>query len=519
MLERNELARLVAARLEDFASPSAAWPRRLWTPGLIATLKEVLIAARARQEGLLAEASLRNACNWGKSLLVNDPAVPTVVREELKRSLNGLAYDHTGYHYLNASIADLEENYLRRWAESLAAESPPRHELAARSIIGHLLHKGYSRQHIGSWFAARIGDPDRMWELGELIHAAHTGLAEAPEQEYDVVLPLIKPGAAVNSPNWLAPGETAAWAEANGVPSIRQNGALRVTIQARDRYAAVARMADVADRLVARGTVLGGSAKFQPHTKAWVGGAEEMVPLRQIRRIHVGALERIGDPTQLQPDPVIDSAIELAAPLQRESPAAAVAGAWACMESLLAGAGEETITVADKMAALIACSLPRAEWTTLARRHSGNNQDQLAREIDKLHRNKEKAARALSAHQEGARFNFPSDSDDAALLRLVEISSNPRQTLERISGYLGAALRRLYMYRNMVLHGGRLDNGSTGLRSTLDAAAPLIGAGLDRIVHAWLEREESPKSLAGKAQYRRTAIASAEPQQLLELLE
>jgi hypothetical protein len=42
-------------------------------------------------------------------------------------------------------------------------------------------------------------------------------------------------------------------------------------------------------------------------------------------------------------------------------------------------------------------------------------------------------------------------------------------------------LRRLYRQRNLVLHWGRMN--AVGLRAALRTAAPLVGAGMDRIAH------------------------------------
>lgn len=160
---------------------------------------------------------------------------------------------------------------------------------------------------------------------------------------------------------WLTAAGAAKWADDRGLPAVRQNGALRLVVRVMDPLAAVADAADAADRLHARGTVLGGG--LVPHTKAWVDGVPAAVPLRRGRGVHVGALERVGhrlDPTDV---PVVDAA----------------------MESLLMGPGEqENVSAADRRAALVACSLPRAELTRLARAHASTTNDALAQQLNAL---------------------------------------------------------------------------------------------------------------------------------------
>jgi hypothetical protein len=58
-------------------------------------------------------------------------------------------------------------------------------------------------------------------------------------------------------------------------------------------------------------------------------------------------------------------------------------------------------------------------------------------------------------------------------------------------------LRRLYRQRNIVVHGGI--TASVAMEATLRTAAPLVGAGLDRIVHAKLSAHVRPLELAARA--------------------
>jgi hypothetical protein len=62
--------------------------------------------------------------------------------------------------------------------------------------------------------------------------------------------------------------------------------------------------------------------------------------------------------------------MELVEPLDAQPPSAAVAGGWAAIEALLTGPGDrdQRMLAGDRMAALVACSFPRAELTTLPKR-------------------------------------------------------------------------------------------------------------------------------------------------------
>ena len=52
----------------------------------------------------------------------------------------------------------------------------------------------------------------------------------------------------------------------------------------------------------------------------------------------------------------------------------------------------------------------------------------------------------------------------------------------------------------MVLHWGKTD--AVGLRASLRTAAPLVGAGMDRVAHAWFVEKTSPLELAARARVR-----------------
>jgi hypothetical protein len=94
-------------------------------------------------------------------------------------------------------------------------------------------------------------------------------------------------------------------------------------------------------------------------------------------------------------------------------------------------------------------------------------------------------------------------SDRAAASRMLELLRDPHRILEDIRGHATSAFRRLYRQRNFVLHWGKTDG--VALRASLRTAAPLVGAGIDRIVHADYVDRLSPLQLVARA---KTALAT-----------
>lgn len=81
---------------------------------------------------------------------------------------------------------------------------------------------------------------------------------------------------------------------------------------------------------------------------------------------------------------------------------------------------------------------------------------------------------------------------------MKKLLSNPESVLGDVQRYASATFRRLYRNRNYVLHGG--NTTPVGLDSTLRNAAPLVGAGVDRIVHAYIVLDRTPIATASKAE-------------------
>jgi hypothetical protein len=182
----------------------------------------------------------------------------------------------------------------------------------------------------------------------------------------------------------------------------------------------------------------------------------------------------------------LDDALELAAPLNEGPPAPAVSGAWAAIESLLHHPGDKAdpdagrAVAADRLAALVACSWPRAELTALSYRHRPAQPDALSQALERAQGNAERCALVADALAGGAALALPSASDVAACQRMVRLLADPRKELGDVRVVFAAGLRRLYRQRNIIAHGGT--TAAVALDAALRTAAPLIGSDRRRSV-------------------------------------
>ncbi len=214
----------------------------------------------------------------------------------------------------------------------------------------------------------------------------------------------------------------------------------------------------------------------------------------------------------------LDDALELAAYLETGSPGAAVTGAWAAIEGLLHSPGERgAVQAADRLAAIVACAVERAELTSLVFRHEQNGHDQLADQLRTSHSRYEKVRRVEAHLRAGGSLSLEWSGDSAALDRVQAMIRDPKGDLERIQQYTSATFRRLYNQRNLVMHGGSFR--SLALSATLRTAPALVGAGLDRIVHAQLsELHQSPLEVSARASTELALLGTPGQSWLVDLL-
>jgi hypothetical protein len=100
---------------------------------------------------------------------------------------------------------------------------------------------------------------------------------------------------------------------------------------------------------------------------------------------------------------------------------------------------------------------------------------------------------------------------------MASLRANPRSVLCEVMTVYRITLRRLYRTRNIVLHGGSMQG--VALQASLRTAAPLVGAGLDRIVHADQVEQLAPLDLAARAEIALRLVGGETSLSVVDLLE
>jgi hypothetical protein len=424
----------------------------------------------------------------------------------------------------------VDDGYLARWIAAVDSGRAPPVERTSRSVATHLLDKGFSSDHLYRWLDAdrhRGPAPD----LARILAEANLMCRTTAARSYEVVVPCFIPGDPTRLPpavRWLDAEQTAATLDKlrPGQRKPRQGGAFAIQVTGRDPWAAVEAANELIARVSARVQVgRPGSDLVRTAGVAYVTGNGREFQLRPPRRqLDVHALHRQGAVFDVDPadSRQLDDALELAAYLETGSAGAAVTGGWAAIEGLLLHAGERGhVAAADRLAAIVACSVGRAELTPLAFAHQAHGSDDLASQLqamDVTSSNYERVRLTEQHLRDGHRLALASASDEAALDRVTGILGNARADIGRIRQYVQDTFRRLYNQRNLVMHGGSFR--SIALSATLRTAPPLVGAGLDRIVHAQLGARQpmDPLSLSARAEAELDLLGSDGASWIVDLL-
>lgn len=525
LVPANESERIVAARLLEFFGRRPLWHRALWNPGLILTLRELLEASEAVSNQILNQKALNVIKSSCLQLIAREPENDRDSRFTALRSrlMSSIDYDGLDYHALRTLTDQVESIYLLRWARELRAIgngiSPER---VARSIAAHLLDRGFSANYLHRWWEFRIKYDESPKSLAEIVEDAQL-LARKSSQAFGVLICFaLRPRTRRNDlPEWLDPAAVSRWLRGNSSDSsgLRPAGGISLAIDASDPQAAVELAVERVDHLVARLAVSTGQ-ETQLEPRVWVKGIRKPFPLtRYGRGVRVGALYRENQVFRDQARfSVIDAAIDLLSHLERSSPSAAVAGGWAAIESLLSEPSDRGVA-ADRLAALVACSIPRAELTALAHtlEHTGERNESLRRQLSSCVENRQRCEVVASAILSDQLDEYPTDSDSAAGARITNILKSPNKVLGKVQAQVESAFRRLYRQRNLVLHWGRTD--AVALRASLRTAAPLVGAGMDRIAHGWYVEQLRPIELAGRADVALETVTDRDIAACLSLLD
>ncbi len=524
MLRVNPYEQYAAACLLSFCGPRTPWQRRLWAIGPVLGIREALEASDAAAEGHLSDRAARDLRSvllreTGPDLGVGDLPQRRALRECLGSELRR---DSGEYVRLREILGRVRADYLRRWASGIAdPDRRPGAERTARAIASHLLDAGFTPQYLHRWFSFRFHHGVEV-TLAEIVEEA-AALAATPPATFEVVIPVeAAPRTRAKMPaSWLTAQDTSKWLRSNrfSTSGLRQDGGFLMRISARDPWGALELANERLERFAAR-VALGARAVLRDCGRAWIAGHKKALPLRNVRRgVEIRALELEHRLYEDEGQCRLDAALELVAPLNSGAPSSAVAGGWAAVEALLLGAGDsgDRGVAGDRLAAIIACSFLRAECTEVAYAHSQAADDPLSADLRHAASSRLRAEIIERAVRANRPLRLGDPADQVGLARIQAILGMPRKRLRDIETYLAAALRRLYRHRNLVLHSGRTQ--AVCLRAALRTAAPLVGAGLDRLVHAHYVEGLQPLELAARARLNLDLLESADGVSPVLLLE
>jgi hypothetical protein len=533
MLIVNPFDSLVAARVLEFFDFRAPWHRRLWATGLILTLREILEASEMVAAKVLYQNSVKALADTAIILAGTDPGItsgdPGVGSSPYKKKLHKLLisdihFKSIEYLELLQIADDIESRYLKSWSRALQAHAITpgtlKAERTARASGSYLLDLGFSAEFLFGWWRWRILKNPTRQTLAETVSEAQNLTLEKP-RDFDILVVFreIPPNKTGDPDGWVSAQEVIKWLKGASFPTegLRQIGGVWLTVTARDAWGAVQSAAEIVDRFASRVQV-GTRGQLLPLPDVYVKNYAKTYSLRQRRRrVEVDALHR---ENQLYSSGKgvsrVDSAIELLSPLDASTPSTAVAGGWAAVEAILTAPGDaDKLSAGYRMAALVTASFPRAELTSLSYKLEDLG-GPLAASIAACPTNRDRAAYVLEHIKAGLPVPLTNPSDIAAVDRLKEVLADPQKKLNDINEHLSTVFRGLYRNRNIVLHGGKTD--AVGLRSSLRNAAPLVGAGMDRIAHAWFVEGLEPIQIAARAQVRLATAGAPDGPQIVDLL-
>jgi hypothetical protein len=527
--EVNAYEQLICARLFDYFSSRTHWNRALWGAGTILALWEVLEASEAQDQGHL-DKTAKGAIVTALRLLQDDPGMGTPQERQTLSGLlkfdgqprSELPFQGLEYEAIKETIERCTPVYLERWSRAIATDRPPA-ERTSRAIAAHLLDLGFHSDYLHRWWTWHAKNPsDAETALAEVV-AEMAARSVLEETNFSVLVPfptpLLPPAGLLPPESWIDSTRVSTWLKENGSTDLegrRQQGGLLLTVPARDPESAVQVAAERVEKFAAR-VLLSLRKSVKPFPVAWVRGKKKAFSIEQrLRGIKIGAMHRENRIwLESETDPYIDPAIELLAPLQSGAAVAAIAGGWAAIESLLSEPKSKRGDPAERFATIVACSFPRAELTDLAY-STVELGGPIADRLDSLATNKEKASLIAESILNGTLPVLPNWSDRAAVDRLRELLTAPRETVFTIRCHIHDTFARLYRQRNLILHAGKTQ--PVALRSTLRTASSLVGAGLDRISHGRFVGNLRPLQLAGRAWTAIENLSADDPLRCVDLL-
>ncbi|MEA9753138.1 integrase [Xanthomonas campestris pv. raphani] len=509
---------MAAVRLLDFFASHVPWHRSLWGVGTILAMEELHEGCSMLRQGHLSKASIERMSSALLKRVGNHPAFEAEEKQFLRQQIAQIPRaEGAAHHGLKQLATRASSDYLDRWARVVATGKYPM-ELFARSVAAHLLDAGFSEQHLHDLVKNHLNSTQPI-SLAELCEALQAELIQEPKREFEVLVAFSKAPSFPNRvPNhWLQATAIPQWLTANGFATsgVRAQVATLLTVHARDYLGAAKAAWDEHERHSARALLSTGKPLSVVPT-LWVKGAgQPSLKKEAFRGVSVKELFRGDRIFSNDANQSVDAALELLAHLESSSAPAAIAGGWAAIEGLLADPSDRA-SAADNLAALVACSLPRAELTALAHR-AIKDHPVVCAHLSQAQNNRERSRQL--AQMIAANFLPPMTglSDQAAVKRLKKLLLNPQLELAIIKDSIADSFHRLYRQRNLILHGGRLDG--VALTASLRTVAKLAGAGMDRITHGHYVQGLRPLELVARANLSLALANASRPEDCADLLE
>lgn len=523
--KQKHLQRLAASRMHELIDVRSPWNRSLWQLGTIQSIREVLECAQATWSGAIPKpAALEYVSSRCCSAVRSDVGVgPETVRDLLAEKIEQLAAKKSSPQHVKAILStDIEElisranrDYLQRWHNhvSTVGLSDKDVERTARLILTHLLDDGFDRTHIHGFLTAQIkGSSEKILE--DIIQKGHD-MCRKPEQEYSFAIPVRHGNKERNIPSLesklidletireetsLLENDSFDYKIFNRLISQDSAAVIGLSEIARDPHTAANKVYERLSKIEERASVGRGHNGVLTFSPVFLDRTSKKLRNRRSgsQSVIVPSLDRHSLYTE-ELNTQLDNALGMLSSREHLSSVASVAMLWASAEGLLGHPGAQGIDVADGMAAIVACSFPRAELEDLLRKEMTD--DFLSTDFSTKLESESGSGRArllLEALQKYGSSIFVKDQDIAAASRILQIQSEPHETLTRIQNYFKDVFRRLYYQRNFIMHAAKFD--SVSLPSTMRSAPKLVAAGVDRVVHAQhVKAPVTPLSLASRA--------------------
>lgn len=520
----NQTERLAALRLLELCDANLPWHRSLWGIGIELALQELIEAADAMQIGTLSDVSVKRLAKSIQRMAGADPTLTTQEKTILNERLKDVPRQNgEAYSAICQLARSIGSNYLSRWGVVVRSGTQYSPERMAKCVATHLLDKGFSSAYVHARLREVIISSPQENTLAELCDELQSLERANPSREWRALVAFEHPPRHPGGfpPGWVRSDQIARWLKERGhsTRGLRPSGGFVWTVIARDAQGAAESARDLLDRYSARLSIATGKG-IHALPFIWVEGADEALPIQKgSRGVRVEELFRSGtvfaEPSDVVSESV-DAAFELLAHLEQSSPTAAIAGGWAAVEGLLGEPGNRSVA-ADHLASLVACSIPRAELTTLSYKVEKVAPGVLAGELAACPTNKQRAIRLVKAIVAKEPLGISHGADEAAIRRMAVLVAAPNRELITAKDLVADAFHRLYRQRNLILHGGM--TSSVALSGSLRTVSKLVGAGMDRIAHGLYVNRLKPMELVARANIAIALADTKPPEHCAELLD